>query len=88
MPYMINGHRDYKREYNLYHARKKQKENRAERNKAHHDMEARVGHHIAGDVDHIKPLSKGGSNLPSNWRIRSAHANRSYPRTRSGAIKD
>jgi len=28
------------------------------------------------DLDHIKPLAAGGSNDPSNWRIRSIHANR------------
>jgi hypothetical protein len=28
------------------------------------------------DLDHIKPLAAGGSNAPSNWRIRSVHANR------------
>ena len=39
------------------------------------------------DVDHIRPLSKGGGNGPSNLRVRSAHANRSYPRTRTGAMK-
>jgi len=30
------------------------------------------------DIDHIKPLYKGGSNAPSNWRIRTAHANRGW----------
>ena len=87
MPYMVNGHRDYKTEYNKYHARPDQKKHRAERNKAHRDMERRVGHNIKGDVDHIKPLAKGGSNRPSNWRVTSVHANRSYPRTKGGHIK-
>jgi 5-methylcytosine-specific restriction endonuclease McrA len=39
------------------------------------------------DVDHKKPLSKGGSNDTSNLRARSPSANRSFPRTSSGAIK-
>lgn len=39
------------------------------------------------DVDHIKPLSKGGTTTPGNLRVESAHDNRSYPRTRKGAIK-
>ena len=30
------------------------------------------------DVDHIRPLYKGGSNSPSNWRVRTAHANRGW----------
>jgi hypothetical protein len=28
------------------------------------------------DLDHIRPLQAGGTNQPSNWRIRSVHANR------------
>ena len=28
------------------------------------------------DVDHITPLQAGGTNQPSNWRIRSVHSNR------------
>ena len=28
------------------------------------------------EIDHIHALSTGGSNVPSNWRVRSAHANR------------
>lgn len=39
------------------------------------------------DVDHIDPTSKGGSNAPSNLRVTSEHANRSYPRTKSGSMK-
>lgn len=30
------------------------------------------------DVDHTKPLYKGGSNDPSNWRVRTAHDNRGW----------
>ena len=39
------------------------------------------------DLNHIDPLSKGGSNKPSNWDLEKAHANRSYPRTKTGAMK-
>jgi len=39
------------------------------------------------DVDHITPLSKGGSGAITNTRVQSAHNNRSYPRTSKGAIK-
>jgi hypothetical protein len=28
------------------------------------------------DLDHVKPLAAGGSNEPSNWRVRSVHGNR------------
>ena len=39
------------------------------------------------DLDHKKPLSKGGKNDKSNWRIESAHDNRSYPRNPDGSMK-
>jgi hypothetical protein len=86
MPYMKNGHRDYKTEYNKYHSRPKQIHNRELRNQAHKGMEKKVGHHIAQDVDHIKPLIKGGSNDSSNWRVRSAHDNRSFKRNARGGM--
>ena len=87
MPYMKNGVRDYATEYNKYHSRRKQKDNRASRNRAHKMMEKRLGHNITADVDHKKPLSKGGGNGLSNLRVRSRSANRSFPRTRSGAMR-
>lgn len=40
------------------------------------------------DVDHKKPLSKGGAAVdPKNLRGQSKHANRSFPRTSKGAVK-
>lgn len=39
------------------------------------------------DVNHIKPLSRGGSNLPSNTDLRRSSPNRSYPRTKTGSMK-
>lgn len=49
-----------------------------ERVEARRFMEKRLGHAIpAGvDVDHKKAIEGGGSNAPSNLRLRSAHANR------------
>jgi 5-methylcytosine-specific restriction endonuclease McrA len=38
------------------------------------------------DVDHIKPLSKGGSNSIKNARARSPHANRGFPRHSDGSM--
>jgi 5-methylcytosine-specific restriction endonuclease McrA len=87
MPYMKNGKRDYKTEYNKYHSRKKQRVNRSLRNQARASYEARNGDLPASvDVDHRKPLSKGGSNSGRNLRVLSRSANRSFKRTRSGAI--
>lgn len=88
MPYMKNGKRDYKTEYNKYHSRKKQIKNRSLRNQArktyedsHGDLPSTV------DVDHRKPLSKGGGNAGGNLRAMSRHANRSFKRTKKGAIR-
>lgn len=40
------------------------------------------------DVDHKKPLSKGGAaTSPKNLRAVSVHENRSFPRTAKGAVK-
>ena len=33
------------------------------------------------DIDHKKPIAKGGGNTPGNLRVRSVHANRSFKRT-------
>jgi 5-methylcytosine-specific restriction endonuclease McrA len=40
------------------------------------------------DVDHIKPLDKGGSKLArSNLRVVTESANRSFKRTKNGSVK-
>lgn len=39
------------------------------------------------DVDHKKPLSKGGDNSKSNLRVVSASANRSFSRNKDGSLK-
>ena len=39
------------------------------------------------DVDHIKPLAKGGAGTdPKNLRARSEHANRSFKRTKGAGM--
>lgn len=70
--------RDYKREYEQYHAKPEQKKNRAARNKARRTVEKRVGKAAlkGKDVDHKRPLSQGGSNSPSNWQVTSVRYNR------------
>ena len=39
------------------------------------------------DVDHKKPLSKGGTTVRSNLKAEPASKNRSFKRTSKGAIK-
>ena len=76
--------RDYKDEYAKYQGTTEQKKNRALRNKAHKE----AGNVPKGyDVDHKVALSKGGSNAKSNTRIVKASTNRSYKRTKTGAMK-
>lgn len=81
--------RDYKREYRNYQGSEEQKKNRAKRNKARRTMlrEGKVHKGDGKDVDHKKPLIKGGGNGHSNWRIESKSANRSFKRTRSARMK-
>jgi len=79
--------RDYKHEYAIESPQRRRF--RAERNKARRALE-KQGRVRKGDgkhVDHKKPLSKGGSNKKSNFRVRSGKANSSYKRTSSGAMK-
>ena len=80
--------RDYKKEAQ-YEDSPEQIKNRVARNKARRDAEKKVGKAaLAGkDVDHIKPLSKGGAATDKNTRIVSIHDNRSFPRTSTGKLK-
>ena len=39
------------------------------------------------DVDHIRPIVKGGSNDRSNMRVKSASDNRSFARTKTAGMK-
>ncbi len=39
------------------------------------------------DLDHKRPLSKGGSNTLANARATTASENRSFPRNKDGSMK-
>ena len=74
-----NGKRDYKCEYRKYGgASKKGKKDRAARNQARKvaEREGRVKKGDGKEIDHKKPLSKGGSNAKSNQRVVSRSTNR------------
>lgn len=51
---------------------------REARNKARYQMmkQGKVHKGDGKEVDHKKKLAEGGSNSPSNWRVRDAIANR------------
>lgn len=66
---------DYKRYYKKYHSSPEAKKDRAARNKARRDHGLKKGD--GKEVDHIKPLSKGGSRTDkSNQRVVSRTTNR------------
>jgi len=66
--------RDYRKEYDRDHASPKSKKSRAARNKARAESGLKKGD--GKEVDHVKPLSKGGSNGKSNRRVVSRKTNR------------
>lgn len=81
--------RDYKDEYDKYHSKPDQVKKRAQRNAARADVVKKVGKAaVAGkDVDHKKPISKGGGNASGNLQIKSKSDNRSFARTKNGSMK-
>ena len=88
MPYMTDGKRDYKKQQ-AYDGKPSVVKDRAKRNKARREMVA-AGRATKGDgkdVDHKKPLSKGGGNGRSNLRVTSKSNNRSFSRTKTGKMK-
>jgi hypothetical protein len=88
MPY-VNKPRPYAKEYAQYDGTPMVKKKRAARNKARAIMEKEgLVHKGDGkDVDHKKPLSKGGTTTRSNLRVKDASANRSYARKSDHSIK-
>lgn len=75
--------RNYRKEYDEYHASPEQRKNRAARNRARYDAikegkvtEGTKDNRSTQEVDHKKPLSKGGSNAKSNTRVVSRSVNR------------
>jgi 5-methylcytosine-specific restriction endonuclease McrA len=90
VPYMRNGKRDYKREVKEYTSRPEVVKKRTEQNAARRAMEKKgLVHKGDGkDVDHKKPLSKGGSNSSNNLRAVPASENRSFSRNKDGSLKN
>lgn len=87
MPSSPGYKRDYKQEARAESPERKKQ--RAMRMAARRAYEKASGKSIPKgfDVDHKKPLSKGGGNSKGNLRLQRSHSNRSYARTSSGAIK-
>ena len=81
--------RNYRREYDTYHGKEEQIKRRAARVKARRYMEknGRASKGDGKDVDHKKPLSKGGTTTRSNLKAKPASANRSFKRKSDGSMK-
>jgi hypothetical protein len=88
---MTNGKRDYKKELNWEHTKKKNRvKDRAQRNGARAKVAAKKGvkaTSIKGDVGHKKAVSKGGKNGLANLFVQSPKANRSFSRNKDGSMK-
>lgn len=90
MPYMTNGKRDYKKELSWEHKSKPNRvKDRANRNKARDMMAKKVGKSAlkGKDVGHKKAISKGGDSVLANLFVQDRRSNRSFSRTKSGAMK-
>jgi 5-methylcytosine-specific restriction endonuclease McrA len=89
VPYMTNGKRDYKKENRLYNSKPEQIKARSERTTLRRQANA-AGITSKGDgkdLDHKKPLSKGGANTMANARVTTKSANRSFSRNADGSLK-
>lgn len=75
--------------YEPYQKTEKAKKARAQSNKARRMLmrEGLVHKGDGKDVDHTKPLSKGGKTVRSNLRVKSASENRSFARKADHSIK-
>lgn len=89
MPYMTNGKRDYKKENEKYNSRPEQIKKRSERTVTRRQANASGETHKGDgkDIDHIKPLSKGGANTKANERVVPKSVNRSFSRNSDGSMK-
>jgi hypothetical protein len=85
MPY-VNKARPYDKEYKQQVARGEHP-TRMERQKARRAMDANGVVRKGKDIDHKKPLSKGGTNAPSNLRLVKPATNRSFKRNSDGSVK-
>jgi len=85
MPY-VNKARPYKKEY------KQQVERgelpaRMERQRARNEMDKKGIKRAGKVIDHVTPLSKGGTNTPSNLKLTSRAKNASFSRNSDHTVK-
>lgn len=88
MPSSPNYVRDYATEWKTAKKRGEDKGN-AQRHKLRREAVklGMVKPKDGKDLDHKKPLSKGGANTISNARVTTKTQNRSFPRNADGSMK-
>ena len=81
--------RNLRAEYDRYQGTEEQKKNRAMRNAARREAEKAglVRKGDGKDVDHIRPIAKGGGNGRGNTRAVPKSQNRSFARTKTAGMK-
>ena len=70
----VNGKRDYKHAYKLQKA-SGETADQIERQRARRAYDKAGVDRAGKDIDHVKPLRKGGKSTPGNMRLRSRKAN-------------
>lgn len=94
MPY-VNKPRPYKKEWEQQQARD-EKKSRATRERARYHMDkngtdkngnGKADAREGKDIDHKRPISKGGTNSKTNLRVVSASNNRSFKRNSDSSVK-
>ena len=87
MPSSEGYKRNYKKEYENYQGSPEQKKKRASRGRARYAMmkKGKVRLHDGKDVDHKD--TNANNNSPSNLRVQSRSANRSYARNKNAGKK-
>jgi 5-methylcytosine-specific restriction endonuclease McrA len=81
--------RDYRQEYDRYQGTPEQRKKNNARKRARYAMEkaGRVREGDGKDVDHKKPIAKGGGNGLGNLRVTTPSKNRSFKRTKNAGMK-
>jgi len=85
MPY-VNKKRPYKHEWEMEQKRDEKKP-RAARERARYTLDKKGVDRTGKDIDHVVPLSKGGTNAPSNLKLKAPSENRSFSRNSDHTVK-
>jgi hypothetical protein len=85
MPY-TNKPRPYKKEYQQQ-LQRDEKPARNARERARYALDKKGVDRSGKDIDHVVPLSKGGTNAPKNLKLKTPSNNRSFTRNSDHTVK-